>query len=134
MVSEAVMPSARDLREIAVVKIIVSNLLALQNLELAPEKTAPGREAQILELRSRIPRRLLAHYDSQAAHGRKGVAVIRDGICGECRQLVPASALNGLKNGHPIQFCIHCRRFLYCPEEEMGREPAAAPCVDPARH
>jgi len=129
---QRVLPSARYLRKVVAVRIILENLLALQNVELVPGKATPERDAQILALRARIPHRLLAHYDSLMANGRKGVAMVRDGLCSECRQLVGASALNGFLHGDPIQICIHCRRFLYWSEPEADGTPAAARQTHPA--
>jgi hypothetical protein len=114
------------------VRNILENLLALQNVELVPGKATPERDAQILALRDRIPQRLLTHYDSLMANGRKGVALVRHGVCGECRQLVGASALNGFLHDDPIQICIHCRRFLYWSAPEAEGLPAAARRTHPA--
>ena len=130
--SEAVLPAARYLRKVVAVKIILENLLALQNVELVRGKATQERDAQILSLRDKIPQRLLAHYDSLMANGRKGVALVRDGLCSECRQLVGASALNGFLHDDPIQICIHCRRFLYWSEPEADGTPAAARRTHPA--
>lgn len=109
-------------------RIILENLLALQKLELVPGKAAPERDQQILALRGKIPERLLTHYDSLVANGRKGVAEVQDGVCSECRQPVVPSALNGLKHDHPLQICIHCRCFLHWPEEEAKvKSPRSGP-------
>jgi len=130
--SEAVLPSAHYLRKVVAVRIILENLLALQKVELVPGKATPERDAQILGLRNKIPQRLLAHYDSLMANGRKGVALVRDGLCSECRQLVGASALNGFLHDDPIQICIHCRRFLYWSAPEAEGMTAAARRTRPA--
>jgi len=115
------------------VGILLEYLLALQNLELVPGKATPERDAQILALRARIPQRLLEHYDSLMANGRKGVAVVRDGLCGECRQPMVARALDGFISGRPIPICLHCRRFLYWPEPDAEDRPAAGPRTRPTR-
>ena len=113
------------------VKIVLENLLALQNIELVPGKATPERDTQILALRARIPQRLLAHYDSLMANGRKGVAVVRDRLCGECRQPVVTRALDGFISGRPIPICLHCRRFLYWPEPEADDRSMAVPRARP---
>jgi hypothetical protein len=118
--------AAQLLQKVVVVRIILESLLALQNLELVPGKASPERDQQIVSLRNKIPERLLAHYDSLMANGRKGVAMIQEGICSECRQPVPAGALNGVTLGHPIQICIHCRCFLYSPVEAASDRPMTA--------
>ena len=113
-------------------RIILESLLALQKLELVPGKASPERDRQIVAVRGKIPGRLLAHYDSLMANGRKGVALVEDGTCSECHQPVVVSALNGLTHDHPIQICIHCRCFLYWPVEEAGGKPGAASRGSPA--
>jgi len=115
------------------VRIILESLLALQKLELVPGKASPERDQQVAALRGRIPGRLLVHYDSLVANGRKGVALVEDGTCSECRQPVVASALNGLTHDHPIQICIHCRCFLCWPVDKAGGKPEAASRGSPAR-
>ena len=106
-------------------KIVLENLLALQNIELVPGKATPERDTQILALRSRIPQRLLAHYDSLMANGRKGVAVVRDGLCGECRQPAVNRTLDHFISSRPVPICLHCRRFLYWPEPKAADQPVA---------
>jgi hypothetical protein len=49
------------MRKKVLVRIILENLLAVQQLELVPGKTSPERDRQILVLRGKIPERLLAH-------------------------------------------------------------------------
>lgn len=128
---QRILPSARYLRKVVAVKIVLENLLALQNIELVPGKATPERDTQILALRSRIPQRLLAHYDSLMANGRKGVAVVREGLCGECRRPVVARALDGFISGRRIAVCLHCRRFLCWPEAEADDRPMAVPRTRP---
>lgn len=120
------------LAKVGVVRIILENLVALQKLELVPGKALPERDQQIVALRGKIPDRLLTHYDSLMANGRNGVALVRNGICSECHQPVVASARNGFTHGHPIQMCIHCRCFLYWPDDEDSGKQAPASRSRPA--
>ena len=102
-------------------------MLALQDLEFQPGKASPERDEEILALRSRIPQRLLIFYDCLVVSGKKGVAIVCNGVCGECHQAVAARVLSALECGHPIQICIHCRRYLYLPRDESIHAPPVAP-------
>ena len=109
-----------------VTKILMENLLALQTLELNPaELTAQQPQRDLL--RSKVPTQLLGHYDRLMARGKKGVAVVRNGVCAECHIRVPIGSLGALTFGTDIQLCGNCGRYLYLPEDEpMGHEAVAA--------
>lgn len=109
------------------VKRVLENMLALQNLELQTEKASDESDRQIMLLRSRIPRRLLMHYDCLMANGRKGVALVRNGMCSECHQEINGNVLGAAACGHPVQLCSHCRRFLYLPVDETLGLPRTTP-------
>lgn len=113
-----------------VTNLLMENLLALQTLEFKTPWTkaepSPERDA----LRAKVPGQILSHYDRLMARGKKGVAVVRHGVCGECHIQVPIGSLGALTFGTDIQLCGNCGRYLYLPEDEpMGHEAVAAPVV-----
>jgi predicted nucleic acid-binding Zn-ribbon protein len=67
----------------------VENLYALQQLQLQTAPVSAEREAQIKLLREKIPAQILGHFDRLIAQGRKGVALVRNGVCRECHIRVP---------------------------------------------
>ena len=104
---------------------LLTTLLNLQALDFS-DAAAPDAEAQRSELRSRIPQPILGHYDRLVARGNKGVAVVRNQVCGGCHMRLPIGTINTLMQGSDIQLCDTCGRYLYLPE------PAAAPVAEPA--
>jgi predicted nucleic acid-binding Zn-ribbon protein len=105
----------------------MATLLALQTLELGGRKT--GKDAERTRLRAEIPEPILGHFDRLLARGKKGVSVIRSGVCTECHLRVPVGTLVTLARGVDIQLCGNCGRYLHLPDDELpglktGEKPA----------
>jgi hypothetical protein len=95
-------------------KNIMENLLALQTLQLqsGPEGNRP--EA-IESIRKTIPNFVLTRYDRLVAQGKKGVAVVRNGVCTGCHISIAIGALAGLAQEGDIRSCGNCGRYLFLP-------------------
>jgi hypothetical protein len=95
----------------------MATLLALQCLELGGRKA--GKEAERARMRAEIPEPILGHFDRLLARGKKGVSVIRHGVCTECHLRVPVGTLVTLARGADVQLCGNCGRYLHLPDEEL---------------
>lgn len=108
-------------------KNIMENLLALQTLQLRAGPVPRTRPAALEAIRKNIPGHVLIHYDRLLAHGKKGVAIVRNGVCTECHISVAIGALAGLAQQGDIRACGNCGRYLFLPPNE----PAAAVILPP---
>lgn len=97
---------------------IMKSLFALQTLELQSESNQSNREDAMEAIRKTIPNPILAHYDQLLTRGKKGVAVVRNGVCTECHLCVARGTLADLANRTDIQVCGNCGRYLFLPENE----------------
>jgi len=106
------------------IKIILNNLFKLQDLEIGNESSfAP----QITALRAGIPEIMLRKYDRMRANGKKGIAMVRNHVCTNCRIQVPIAVTASLMNGAESQVCGNCGRFLCLPDStEMKVEEVVA--------
>jgi predicted nucleic acid-binding Zn-ribbon protein len=111
--------------EIQPMKELFQNLLKLQELEFG-ETTQSSKEARISELRRKIPLPILEHYDRLVIRGKKGVAIVRNQVCGGCHMSIPIGSINTLMHGEDIQMCENCGRYLYLPPAA----PVEAPEVE----
>jgi predicted nucleic acid-binding Zn-ribbon protein len=109
----------------------VEKLYALQQLQLQTAPASVEREAQIRELREGIPAQILAHFDRMIAQGRKGVALVRNGVCRECHIRVPSGTAASLIQPKDLYLCDNCGRYLLLPLDEIT-PPAEAPAPLPA--
>lgn len=100
----------------------IEHLLALQKLVLPSASSAPERQARIDELRKLVPPPVLTHFDRMVSHGRKGVALVRHGVCSECHIRVPVGTLASLVAPNDVYLCDICGCYLLLPLEEV---PAA---------
>ncbi len=106
-------------------RVLMENLMALQTLELTRKA---GKDEETARLRKLIPDPILAHYDRLMVRGKKGVSVLRRGVCSECHIRVPTGTLVTLAKGVDIQLCGSCGRYLYLSEEELAAvTPQPAP-------
>lgn len=91
-------------------KGILQNLYRLQMLDL------DGRNSsQVAGLRAEIPAGILTNYDRQRARGKKGIAIVRNHVCGNCRMQVPVAVSASLTAGK-VQICGNCGLYLCLPE------------------
>jgi hypothetical protein len=109
---------------------IIGDLLALQELQWRKGKGASEREIETL--RKAVPQPILDHYDRLAVRGKKGVAILRNGVCTECHMRVPLGTLVTLARGQDVQLCGNCGRYLFLPAgETVAGARLAAPTAVP---
>ena len=101
------------MRNVRPVKKTISRLLTLQNIEMQSVNT-DSTEAKTL--REEIPAPLLVRFDRFLSRGKKGVAVVQNGVCKGCQIRVPVGVVNSLIQGIGIQVCDNCGRYLYLEE------------------
>src|SRR5262245_47979877 len=105
-------------------KDILQNLYRLQTLDSAGKKHA---RAQAAGLRAGIPQGMLTNYDRARARGKKGIAVLRNHVCTNCRMQVPLAVTASLMRG-TVQVCGNCGLYLCLPElEELSPNSVAIP-------
>jgi predicted nucleic acid-binding Zn-ribbon protein len=108
----------------------MATLLALQTLEMGGRKT--GKDAERTRLRAAVPEPILGHFDRLLARGKKGVSVIRNGVCTECHLRVPVGTVVTLARGADIQLCGNCGRYLHLPDDQLpGIKTAEKPATPP---
>jgi hypothetical protein len=125
--------AARVLQQGAVMNSVMENLLALQELARQQKNPSVEPEREIDGLRKNIPESVLSQFDRWMARGRKAVAVVRNGVCGECHLRLTVGNIGALTFGDEIQRCGNCGRFLYLPEDEPMSSPPSAQRATPAR-
>jgi predicted nucleic acid-binding Zn-ribbon protein len=106
---------------------VVGNLLALQKLVLQHKNQSVEQKKEIDSLRKNVPESVLIQFDHWMARGRKAVAVVSNGVCGECHLGLTVGIMGALAFGEAVQRCGNCGRFLYLPENE----PVSSPAPDP---
>jgi predicted nucleic acid-binding Zn-ribbon protein len=111
---------------------MMRNVLELQTLEFGEIKAA-GQAAVIAELRSRIPLTILERYDRMRARGKKGLAAVRNQVCGSCHVQVSLGVVMALRRGQAVQMCENCGRYLYLAEDPVAAPQTPAPAPKPVR-
>ena len=114
---------------------IVEALLEVQRIELQNRRLTPEQKEQAGKLRAQIPAAVLERFDRWVGRGKKGVAVVRNGVCCECHLRLPSGPLAALAYTTEIHYCNNCTRILYLPEDEpLGLTkggPSAPAAVEP---
>ncbi len=111
---------------------LLQNLVNLQSFEF-DKKTDKTADPAIAELRGKIPPQILGHYDRLVAHGKKGLAAVRDQVCTGCHMHVPVGVVTTLMRDDDIQLCDNCGRYLYLAEATKADVPKPAAKPGPAR-
>jgi predicted nucleic acid-binding Zn-ribbon protein len=112
---------------------VIETLLTLQELGLRHKNASVEQEKEIAALRKKLPEGFLTQFDRWMARGRKAVAVVNNGVCGECHLSLTVGTIGALAFGDAIQRCGNCGRFLYLPEDEPVSSPPPAPQAKPIR-
>ena len=92
--------------------VVIGKILALGS------KASSAQKAQLETLRAGVPPSVLAHYLRSLACGRRGVAVVRHGVCGECHLRVPHATVFSLIQPTDLHLCENCGCFLTLDPEE----------------
>lgn len=114
---------------------IIERLFELQELEIGPKADSPASRRAAAAIRQEIPPTVLGHYDRLMARGKKGVALVRHGVCCGCQMRLASGAYAALLRDTDICVCDNCARYLLlAPEETRATAaPAAAPPKPAAR-
>ena len=113
-------------------KAILQDLYRLQCLDI---QGLPTHKREANSLRAGIPPGLLTNYDRARARGRKGIAILRDRVCTNCRMQSPLAVAIGLASG-AVEVCGNCGLFLCLdPVQPIGLrpEPTQTPAPKPRR-
>ncbi len=86
---------------------VLQQLVKLQTLEF-DSSAQKLDEAQVKELRDKIPQPILGHYDRLRARGKRGIAIVRNHVCTGCHMLLPVGVVATLKHDNDIQLCDTC--------------------------
>jgi predicted nucleic acid-binding Zn-ribbon protein len=111
---------------------LLQNLVKLQSLEFE-QNTDKAADPVIAELRAKIPSQIPGHYDRLVAHGKKGLAAVRDQVCTGCHMHLPIGVVTTLMRDDDIQLCDSCGRYLYLLEPAKAEIPIPAAKPGPAR-
>jgi predicted nucleic acid-binding Zn-ribbon protein len=111
---------------------LLQNLVELQSLEFTGVKNK-NVESSLAKLRGKIPPQILGHYDRLVAHGKKGLAAVRDQVCTGCHMHLPIGVVTTLMRDDDIQLCDNCGRYLYLPEATKADVPKPTAKPGPAR-
>lgn len=97
------------------VKKIISHLLTLQTMPIQK----PGEDStDARALREQIPAHILDRFDKFLLRGKKGVALVQNGVCKGCQIQVPLNVINSLVTGLNALTCGNCGRYLYLTDED----------------
>lgn len=100
-------------------KQLLINLLQLQTLELNIDPLTVAQESEIQTLRKKIPQKMLERSDRCIVRGKKAVALVRHGVCGECHLVIPAGTVNELNHPSELHTCDNCGRYLLLLDEHI---------------
>jgi hypothetical protein len=94
--------------------VMMQILYKLQTLDIAG---LTSNAAEAAGLRRALPQGMLANYERARARGKKGIALVRNHVCTNCRIQVPVAVSASLLAGM-IQVCPNCGLYLCLPEPD----------------
>lgn len=98
---------------------------------MGPTAEAPESRRLVETLRKGIPEQILGHYDRLRARGKKGVALVRHGVCNGCQMKLASGPYAALIRDDDIAMCDTCGRYLLrAPEAAPAPEAPPAPAPE----
>ena len=95
--------------------------LDLNSRSHTPETGNRAIAERINVLRGLIPTSMLRHYDHLKARGKRSVAPVTRGVCGNCHLAFPSGVLADLRRtSETLNLCINCGAFVYFAEEDFA--------------
>jgi hypothetical protein len=107
-------------------KNVIEILVELQKIEMGPSPDSTANQTEIKRLKRLIPAQILAHYDRLLARGKKGVALVKHGVCSECHMALASGTHAQLLRAEDIVICGSCGRYLWAIAEEPAAPVAPA--------
>jgi predicted CXXCH cytochrome family protein len=104
-------------------KHMMESLIALQDLQLKSGAQTGAAKEEITKLRANVPDPVLAHFDRLLARGKKGIALVKNGVCTGCHLKVSSGTFGNLWNTNEIHLCATCGRYLYLPPQAETEAP-----------
>jgi predicted nucleic acid-binding Zn-ribbon protein len=106
-------------------KNVIEILVELQNIEMGPSPDSTANKTEVKRLKQSIPAQILAHYDRLLVRGKKGVALVKHGVCSECHMALASGTHAQLLRAEDIVICGSCGRYLWAISEEPAAPPVA---------
>jgi predicted nucleic acid-binding Zn-ribbon protein len=100
----------------------IALLFELQTLEAAPDSSQ--HRARVDGLRREVPAPILAHYDRLVQRGKRGVALVRRGVCTGCQMRLATGIHAALVRDEDITMCDTCARYLLLAPEAPETLPS----------
>lgn len=91
---------------------MIDDLQVLGQAVALGESAPPETKAQIESLQKKLPAAFVAHLLRSIACGRRGVALVRHGVCCECHIRVASATLHSLARPGDLHLCESCGCFL----------------------
>lgn len=104
---------------------VIQRLFELQGLEMGPKAESPEARRLAEAIRKEIPEQIKAHYDRLRARDKKGVALVRHGVCTGCQMKLASGIYAHLLRDEDVAMCDSCARYLLLAPDETA--PAAGP-------
>jgi len=74
--------------------------------------------AEARVLREQIPAHIMVRFDKFLLRGKKGVALVQNGVCKGCQIQLPLNVINSLIQGLDASICGNCGRYLFLSDDE----------------
>ena len=103
---------------------IIDDLQAMAQAFALGGSAPPEKRALVQSLREKLPAPVVAHLLRSIACGRRGVALVRHGVCSECHIRVPLGTLHSLARPTDLHLCESCGCFLKLDPAEVEIAPA----------
>lgn len=102
---------------------IIDDLHAMAKALALGCSAPPEKRALIQSLREKLPAPFVAHLLRSIACGRRGVALVRHGVCCECHIRVARATLHSLARPADLHLCESCGCYLKLDPEEVETAP-----------
>jgi len=108
---------------------LIDDLFLFQSVVREPSDGSSATALQIERLRGEIPEPIAAHFFRQIANGQKGIAYVRNGVCGACHLRLSHGLVHMLGRTNELMVCESCGAFVVQAPESLVSAPLRIPRV-----
>lgn len=107
---------------------LTDDLFAIQGLMRLGASASVEQRAQLETLRAEIPAPIAAHFFRQLTNGRRGIAYVRNGVCGGCHLRLAHGLVHMLGRSNELLVCESCGAFVtLAPDAQAVPGPTPLP-------
>jgi len=89
-------------------------------LSVAPRAVSPQALRRVEQIREKVPKRVMEHFERLRIRGKKPLAAVRHSVCTACHLRIPQSHVLSMLHSEEIDCCDNCGTLVYLDDADKS--------------